>query len=310
MRSPAPSIGSGRQSEVVMIEVYSFLAMFLVQILVMSVLYPFRVTRHVRKWLKSIPADRLAEHYAGVDVGRAHERFLTLYRTANTVVAVLGLLLLGWFFSDMKSPRWDEGRVALKLTFYFALQNFPLVLIAWLTTRFKKVHGRSSLESKRKAILQRRGLFDFVSPLTVVLAVLSYSLFAAFMFYVARDPFPGFDGALHKIGLVTLVFMLLGFMVYRLLYGRKTDSLQTNADRTRMIGISVNTMAWIFVVTPIMLALSTARHLFDLDSWEPLMVSVFFLTLGLLHFRNFLYSPLPQPEADDLASSTVRRPVN
>ena len=85
-----------------MIEVYLFLAMFPVQILGMSVLYPVLLTRLIRTGLKNIPAERLAELYPGVDVGQAHERFLARYRAANTVVAVLGLLLLGWFISYMQ----------------------------------------------------------------------------------------------------------------------------------------------------------------------------------------------------------------
>jgi hypothetical protein len=289
-----------------MIEVYLFLAMFLVQILVMSVLYPFRLSRAVQTGLKSIPADRLAEHYPGVDVGRAHERFLTRYRTANTVVAVLGLLLLGWFFSYMKRPDWDEDRVGGLLAGYFFLQNFPIILYAWFTVRFNKVHRNSAPESRRKAILQRRGLFDFVSPLTVVLAVLSYSSFAAFMFYIARHPFPGFAGPLPNIGIITLGYVLMGFVVYRQLYGRKTDPLQTHANRLRTISVLVNTIAWICIVIPTIVSLSIARQLLDLATWDPLARCIVFLLLGLLSFRA-LSVPPRQPEAEELGSSSVHQ---
>ena len=79
-----------------MIEVYLFLAVFPVQILGMSVLLPIRFTRLIRTGLESIPAERLAELYPGVDVGQAHERFIARYRAVNTGIAVLGFLLLGW----------------------------------------------------------------------------------------------------------------------------------------------------------------------------------------------------------------------
>jgi hypothetical protein len=126
MRSPVPSTGNGRQSEVVMIEVYLFLAVFPVQVLGMSVLYPILFTRLIRTGLKSIPADRLAEMYPGVDVGQAHDRFLARYRAANTIIAVLGLMLLGWFIRYMQRPGWDEGAVGGIITAYFLLQNFPI----------------------------------------------------------------------------------------------------------------------------------------------------------------------------------------
>jgi hypothetical protein len=285
MRSPAPSTGSRRESEVSMIEVYSFLAIFLVQILAMSVLYPYRLSRAIQKSLGNIPAERLAEFYPGVDVGRAHERFITRYRVANAVIAVLGLLLLGWFFDYMKHPDWDEGRVGGKLTAYFFLQNLPTVLIAWFTTRFNKLHRYSSLESKRKAVLQRRGIFDFVSPFTIVLVFLSYSSFVAFVFYVDRHPFPGFGGPFANIGIVTLGYVLLGFVVWQQIHGRKTNPLQSHADRMHSISVIVNTLAWAAILVPVTASLTMARQLLDVDAWGPFAGTAGFLAIGLLSLR-------------------------
>jgi hypothetical protein len=290
-----------------MIEVYLFLAMFPVQILGMSVLYPIRLTRLIRTGLKNIPAERLAELYPGVDVGQAHERFLARYRAANTVVAVLGLLLLGWFISYMQRPNWDEGAVGGMVTAYCVLQIFPIILIAWFTTRFNKVHRRLLPEAKRKAILQRRGLFDFVSPFTAFLAILAYFQFVAFMFYVARHPFPGFAGPFVNIGIVTLLYVLGAFVMYWVLYGRKTDPLQTHADRMRMISFVVNCYAWMCILIPIFVSLSIARKLLDLETWGPFAGTVFFLILTLLNLRiGRLTAPPRQPEADGLGSSPVR----
>ena len=176
--------------------------MFPVQILGMSVLYPVLFTRFIRTGLNNIPAERLAELYPGVDVGQAHERFLARYRAANTAIAVLGLLLVGWFISYMQRPNWDGGAVVGTVAAYFLLQTFPIILIAWFTTRFNKVHRRP--EVKRKAVLKPRGLFDLVPPVTVLLVILAYFQFVAVMFYVARHPFPGFAGPFVNIGIVSL----------------------------------------------------------------------------------------------------------
>jgi hypothetical protein len=264
------------------------------------------MSRLVQSGLKNTPAERISELYPGVDVVRAHERFLIRYRTANTVVAVFGLLLLGWLIGYMKRPDWDEGTVAGMITAYFLLQYLPIILIAWFTIRFNKLHRRSSPESKRKAVLERRGLFDFVSPLTVVLAVLSYSSFAAFMFYVARDPFPGFAGPLVNIGIVTLMYVLGGFIMYRVLYGRKTDPLQTHANRMHMISRIVTAYAWMCILIPIFLSLDMARKLLDLETWGPFGQSLSFLLIALLTFRS-LSVPPQQPEVDGLGSCPVHR---
>src|SRR5262249_33525178 len=108
-------------------------------------------------------------------------RFLARFRAANRVVVVLGLLLLGWLIRYMQRPNWDVGAVGVVMP-YFVLQYFPIVLIAWFYKRFNKVHKRLLPEPRRKAVLQRRGLFDFVSPFSVLLVILAYFQFVAFMF--------------------------------------------------------------------------------------------------------------------------------
>ena len=288
-----------------MIEVYLFLAMFAVQILGMSVLYPVLFTRFIRTGLKNIPAERVPELYPGVDVGQAHERFLARYRAANTVVVAVGLLLLGWFISYMQRPNWDAGAVGGMLTAYFLLQCSPIILIAWFTTRFNKVHRRLLPEAKRKAILQRRGLFDFVSPFTVLLAILAYFQFVVFMFYVARHPFPGFGGPFLNIGMLSVTYILLGGGVMYLLYGRKIDPLQTHADRMRMIRGVANFYAWMLILSPISVSLSIAQKLLDLEKWGPFAGTVFFLIVTLLLLRT-VTAPRRQPDAERLGSSAVR----
>ena len=289
-----------------MIEVYLFLAVFPVQILALSVLYPIRFTRLIRTALAKVPAERLAELYPGVDVGQAHERFLTRYRAANTVVAALGLLLLGWFVRYMQDPGWDEGAAGALITAYFFLQYLPIALISWFTTRFNKVHRRSSLGGKRKATLQRRALFDFVSPLTVVLAVLSFLLFVAFCFYVAEDPVPGFAGPFANISIVVLMYVGFGAVLYWLIYARKPDPLQTHADRMRMIGVVVNGYAWTCIFIPILLSFSFALKLLDTPTWGPFAGSLSFLILALLSLPG-LISRQHHSEADGLGSSPVHQ---
>jgi hypothetical protein len=288
-----------------MIEVYLFLAVFPVQILAMSVLYPVRFARLIRAGVANISAARLAELYPGVDVWHAHESFLARYRVANGVVAVLGLLLLGWFVSHMQQPDWDAGAVGGMITAYFFLQNLPTLLMTWFTVRFNKVHRRSPLDGKRKASLQRRAPFDFVSPLTVVLACLSFFQFVAFNFYVARDPFPGYAGPAVNIGIVTLMYVVFGFAVYWVVYLRKKNPLETHAARMRVIGGVVNCYVWMCIVVPIFLSLSFAQKLLDVPTWGPFAGTVSFLILGLINLR--LIAPPRQPEADGLGSRPVHQ---
>ncbi|GFE80486.1 hypothetical protein GCM10011487_24860 [Steroidobacter agaridevorans] len=273
-----------------MIEAYAFFAMFVIQIVAMSGLYPAWFTRYARRQTASLPAERLAQLYPGVDVGRVQERFLTRYRAMNIGVAVLGVLLLGWLFNYMQRPDWEDGPVEALVCGYFLVQVLPIGLIAWLAVRFNNVYKPALLEGKRKAVLQRRGLFDFVSPSVVGLAILGYFLFVAFVIYILRDPFPGFAGPV-SIGGMTLVYVLQGAVVYAMLYGKKPNPFETHAGRVRTIGLVVKSSVYTCIACVAFVSLNFTLVLLELQRWEPFALSVFFVITALLSVMGMMSPP-------------------
>ncbi len=284
-----------------MVEAYAFLAAFTVQILVMSVLLPAWFIRYLRAQTARFPAERLAQLYPGVDLGHAQKRFLTQYRALTTGIAVLGLLLLGWLFSYMRRPDWDEGPVDVLVTVHFLVaQMLPFVLVVWVGVRFNKKHKRSLPEGKRTAILQRRGLFDFVSPFSVFLAVLSYFLVVAFVIYIQQNPFPGFHGVI-TLGAITLVYAVNAITVYWMLYGRKANPFETHAGRLHTIGLTVKSSVYSCIIIVVYLSLNFSLRLLDLKTWEPFSLSVFFVICALVASMGYA-APLRKPEVDEIGS--------
>jgi hypothetical protein len=249
----------------------------------------------------TIPAERLAQLYPGVDLELRRERFFTLYRALHTGIAVLGLLLLGWLFSYMRRPDWDMGKVVILVCVYFLVQAFlPLGLLVWHGVRFGQRHKRSLLlDGKRKAMLQRRGLFDFVSPFTVFVAVVSYLLFAAFLI---RHPLPGF-GRLINLGAITLAYAFNAFVIYAVLYGKKPNPFETHEGRVRRIGLIVKSCVYSCIACVVFVSLTfTLAALDDLKRWLPFALSGFFVITVLLSLMaSGSGSPHP-PEPDGLSS--------
>jgi hypothetical protein len=272
-----------------MFEMYAFVAAFTAQILAMSVLLPARLVRSVRARMNIYPAERFPQLYphgsAGVD------RALTHYRALNGGIAVLGLLLLGGLFRYMQRPDWDDGPVELLVSLYFAAQAVPLGIAGWSAARFNRELRRALPAEKRKALLQRRGLFDFVSPSLVFLAGLSYFLFVAFVIYIQQHPFPGFAGSLANIGIVTLLYALTGFCVYVTLYGRKRNPLENHADRIRAMGLIVKVCICSCIVSVAFLSLNFTLVMLDLQRWEPFAQSVALVSSALLCFIALSASP-------------------
>jgi|HubBroStandDraft_1064217.scaffolds.fasta_scaffold30006_3 hypothetical protein len=263
-----------------MIETYAFLAMFTLQILIGSVLSPAWLIRRVRVKLAS-SAERYAQLFPGVDRNVSTERFATRHRALNSVIAVFGLVLLGWLFMHMRRPGWNPGKVPLLLTGYLLAQMSPLVVVSLRAARINKVFKSTVADGKRKAVLQRRGLFDFVSPFMVFLAVLSYLLFAALVLYIRQHPFPGFGG-LTNLVVITPIYVLNALVVYGCLYGKNRNPVATYADRLYAIGVIVKCAVYTCIAVTVFASLNLTLSLLHLMNWELFALSVFFVITTLL----------------------------
>jgi MFS family permease len=278
-----------------MIEAYAFLTAFTVQVLVVSVLHP--------AWFISYARAKAEAQLPDWD-RKSRERFLMLYRAANAGIAVLGLVLLGWLFDYLRSPVWDVGTVTHLLTGYIVMQILPFVLVsligAWVKRR---ALTRSPADAKRTASLQRRGLFDFVSPLTVVLAVVGYFLFAAFMLHIQQHPYPGFYGY-RLLRAVTLVYALNAFLAYWLLYRRKRWPLETSAYRIQALGVQVKIGFYTSIAVTVLSSLRVTLALLNMQRWLPFAMSVYFVLI-MLFTSMMLFALRRQAEVDRLDPSPV-----
>jgi hypothetical protein len=277
-----------------MIEAYAFLAAFTVQILVVSVLHPMWLARYVRaKAEVQLPDwDR-----------KSRDRSLTLLRVVNAGIAMLGLVLLGWLFTHIRSPDWDVGRVTRLLCGYVVLQILPFAVVSLIGAWGKrKALTRSPPEARRTASLQRRGLFDLVSPLIVFLCIAFYFLFAAFVVYIQHRGLPGFAGY-RLLGAVTLIYALNGFVAYTLLYRRKKWPLETNAYRAHAVGVQVKIVFYTSIAVIVFLSLTITLRLLNMLRWVPFELSVYFV-LSMLLTSMMLFALRRQAEADRLATSS------
>jgi hypothetical protein len=290
-----------------MIESHAFLAAFLLQILVVSVLNPARLIKHVRGWVANFGSQRFAELYPDFEYGQWAERFATRYRAANFLITVLGVLLLGWLYTLTRHPQWVDEVTKPVLVYYF-LQMSPVVLLGlYAVVRYHKVLLQPSQEVKRKAMLQRRGLFDFVSPVAVLVAVIGYFTFVAFAIYldlvVHRNEALS-RACLGAIGAVTLVYAVNAFIVYKYLYGRR-NPLVTHEGRLHTIGVRVKGSVYSCIVVVGFISLMGTLARPELREWSPFALSVFFVIITLLGFRD-LTAPTGRHEADTLDSGEVR----
>lgn len=286
-----------------MIEAYAFLAMFVVQILVGSVFVPAKLVRYVRGWAASYGSERLAELYPDFDYDRWSRRFATGYRGVHFILVAVGLALLVWMHGLAQRPDWADGAEALTLV-YFGLQMAPLALLAlYAVVRYRNVFLQSAQEPKRKAVLQRRGLLDFVSGGAVAIAVASYVLFIPFAIWV--DLYVYDNATLSPqcyitLCAVTMVFLLNSFVVYKQLYGRK-NPLVSHEGRARTIAMTVKSSVYGSIAVVWFVALMSFVGKLELKEWSPFALTVFLVITTLLSFIEVgsppRKPPVEQPDA-------------
>jgi hypothetical protein len=279
-----------------MLEAYAFLAIFTVQILAFSVLFPVRLINLVQLKEAEYPEGTFEKLYPGVDRERASRRFWARYRVANLLIAAFGLGLSGWLLGNL--PLLGQARAITFPVFYFLLQLSPLLFLAFTGIR-KLAALRSALrERKRTAVLQRRGLFDFVSPWRVALEVSIYFLFVAFMLYlmyVAQDPIP-LPVGFQMLGAVTLGFAFEAWWLYSRLYGRKVP-LETRADRMRWTGLEARGSIYGTMLTVALVSLVILLPRLGLGGWLPFTLSAFFVLVALQLTRRLALAMLPAETA-------------
>lgn len=262
-----------------MIEVYLFYAAFLAQVILFSLFYPIKFSG---KMNATINQHSLEIHPEPVDDTKAKQR---TFRILSFSGAVIGLLLLAYFVSYMRSAGWDDGPVETGQLVFFFVQVAPVLLlqIVWLSYCRRLKHAASS--SIRKAEMQPRHLFDFISPATIALALFLYIAYCALVVYIAQEPFPGFAGITINIAIPTLVNIVFAVIGFWSLYGKKPYPSQTNQNRLLGIGITIKAAVYSSIAASVKLSIGLLLPLLDLQSYEPLSHSLYYILVFYLMFQ-------------------------
>jgi hypothetical protein len=287
-----------------MIEMYGFIAAFTAQIIFFSVLGPLRVTNVLRQEIQQF----IADHAPPVDPSAASrlDRRLRLLSGMGLGTAVIGVALLIGMIRYMLRPDWTDGPLEAIVPVYFAVQVLPTFLAVLAAGKFHAVLKRSLPAQKRKALLQPRGLFDFVSRQAVAMAILVYVLYIGLLAYVEQHPFPGFAGLPVNAAIVALMYAAMGFCIYFTLRKMSSSPLQGREDRIRAVGIAVKVCVYACIVGVLNIAINTSLILLDQQRWEPAFASLGLILVGVLT-RMALKEQMRVPAASPVASSALAR---
>jgi len=284
-----------------MFEMYGFIAAFTAQILLFSVAGPLRVIGSLRGQIAQFVAER-APPIDAAAVSRVDRRLQRL-RLLALGTALIGLLLLILMIRYMLRPDWTDGPLEAAVPVYFVIQCLPTLLAVVTASQFHAVLKHALPQEKRKALLQPRGLFDFVSRTAVGLAVLTYFLFIGFLAYVQRHPFPGFAGLLTNAVAVTLIYAAVAFAIFLTVRTMGSSPLQAREERMRSVGVAVKVCVYSCIVCVVFIALLMTLTLLDQQRWEPTFVSLSVVVTGLLTGMSLRQNSRIAASADSAAAA-------
>ena len=270
-----------------MIETNAFLVMFGLLVLTVALMHMVLLTRFVRAKTAEVPDEYFAQFSPGVSRDRSTAQFVSRYRAGHFGVAFAGALLLAWLFEYMQRPDWDKRWVVFPVVGYFVLQWLPMAVAAVTGFKHFKVFKSFLAQAKRKAVLKRRGLFDFVSPVAVVLSALVFLLLVAYTVYAVDE----IAARLVFIGAVSMNHALTALGVRKMLYGKKSDPFETHAGRLYTIGLRARSSIHSATAVALFMGFTVAVGQSGLQRWLPFALAAFLTLMTFITFSVFTARP-------------------
>ncbi len=96
---------------------------------------------------------------------------------------------------------------------YFMVQFFPMILIEIWSFKYYKLMRKADSRTTRKAELNPRRLFDFISPTMIGMAMLVYFAFIVLILYIRQFEFPWFGGYWNIVGVTVGNLFFAGIII-------------------------------------------------------------------------------------------------
>ncbi len=254
-----------------------FYFVFLSQIILVSSYFPRKLLSRMKAVLETYPPSKYPKLYPKpIEV---YEKGQRNYRIMNQIILVAGFILL------FAVGLWDyssDGTVSDLFPFvYFMVQVIPLMLMEISGFAYFKLMRKADLRTRRKAELQPRRLFDFISP--TIFGVAIFMNIACIFFYLYIDQFQfhwGSDAFVISITLIAMNTLFAGINYWNLT-GKKLDPYQSSKDRIRQIEASVRSLVFVSIGASIFIIITAVINQFNLDYLEPSIMSLYLQLIAL-----------------------------
>lgn len=254
------------------------------QVWLLSYFYPKQVVKRINYVLTHCSEQDYPKLYPVTS-----ERINTIkfiYQALNYLLILIGAGLILYFTYFVPDYR-KHINILDDLPLLFGIVQFmPLFILELLGYKHLKLMRQQNTQTSRKAGLQPRLLFNFVSPVYLALAVLTYISFIIYELFLCNFVL-NFDAAI-KIGTVTLTNIMFIILAMANLYGKKRDPYQGTEERNKQTKFVFESFVFISIFMTIYLMMHSWVNVYELNNLEVLINSLYFQVLALFSIGALL----------------------
>ncbi len=169
------------------------------------------------------------------------------------------------------------GKITRLIPVIFGLIQFlPLIGMEISDFNQLKLMRKADLRTTRMAELRPRRLFDFVSPAILSMAIVMYIASMLLDLYWHQFNIHWGHDTIERAIVLTAGNLFFAVLIIWRLYGKKLDPHQAYKDRTRQIELAVKSLVFMSIAMSVFFTTIAAGDVFDLDSFEPSIASLYF----------------------------------
>ena len=263
-----------------------FYILFLSQILLFSVYFPNKIYQRMRYVITHYPCNQYPKLYP--QPIEHYHRFHGNYRLASWLIATAGIVILTLSIVFNNKGGFIEPQVLVWL--FFMVQFLPVMMIELSEFSQFKMTRTADRSSVRSATLSPRSLAHFIAPKWIYVALVTLLIAIVYGFYLENFTITIEGSAVYATGILLSVNAFFAGLIYWQLYGKKLNPHQTEADRQKLISVTIKSLVFISITASIFLMVTLSIKEYQLHSLEPLAMTIYLQVIALFSLGNSINS--------------------
>lgn len=253
-------------------------AVFISQIFIISYWLPLKLNKRANEIMVKCPPEKYPKLYPFSHqeiVNKVNQLMLLTY--AGLTIGIL-IVMHGLYYKTDEMLGWDSQSVIM---IFYVIQVIPLAFLALFSERYFKKMRSKNRASIRTAQLAPRRLTSYASKWLIGLAITVYVLFVILVAVISEYPFDGFAGYVNVFG-VTLLNGFFALIIYKYVYGKKTDPHQSDEDRFQKTSRVVKLMLFSSIAATVSISIHFLLSTFDLRHLNDVVASIYYQIIMLV----------------------------